>query len=133
MAKSQPSKTASASASSTSGVSIEPSGTEALPLGESMSLSVDTPATTPTASQKTWTNVELEALRSRLGLVAGACQDFQASGGMVWVKNISQMMPSGKRYSAVKMYLVVEDLDLKIEASKDGLDFELVALKDEAK
>ena len=81
-------------------------------------------ATTLTASPKTLTSAELEGLRSKAGLVAGALADFQSAGGLVVVKNVDY----GNVY-AVKIYLVVDGASLKVNQTVDGLDFGLVAVE----
>src|SRR5262245_57331291 len=78
----------------------------------SSNLSSVTNADTQSDSIKTWTSAELEELRSRIGLVAGALSDFQAAGGLVAVKTISHKLPSGRVFTATKLILVAKDLDL---------------------
>jgi hypothetical protein len=75
-------------------------------------------------SSKIWTNVELAELRSKAGLVAGALADFQAAGGLVVVKNI-EYEPG--RFS-VKIYLVAENLNTRVQKTADGLDFDIQPL-----
>ena len=88
---------------------------------------LDTTATTLSGSKKTLKNVDLQELRSKAGLVAGALADFQAAGGLVVTKNIEYTLPSGETFSAVKIYLVAENSHLKVSKTVDGLDFDLVA------
>lgn len=90
--------------------------------GESTSSPIATTATTLDASGKTWTNAELEELRLKAGLVAGALADFQSARGLVIVKNIEY--EPGK--FAVKMYLVAEGLNIRAQKTPDGLDFEVL-------
>jgi len=84
-----------------------------------------TTATMPPVLQKTWTNAELEVLRSKVGLVAGAIADFQAAGGLVAVKNVEY--DPGK--FACKVYLSASGINLKVVSTSDGLDFDLVAVE----
>lgn len=92
----------------------------------SRSLSPATSAGTPSGSKKTWTNAELDNLRLKIGLVAGALADFQAAGGLVAVKTIEYETPSG-RLTATRLYLVAEGLNLVAVSTPDGLDFQLEA------
>jgi hypothetical protein len=88
---------------------------------------ISSPATTATMlsdSKKTWTNVELVELRSKAGLVAGALRDFQDAGGLVVVKNVEY--EPGKFYP--KIILVADGLNVKVEKTADGLDFEVLPL-----
>lgn len=86
-----------------------------------------TNAGTPSGSKKTWTNAELDELRRKAGLVAGALADFQAAGGLVAVKNIEYTSPSGSKLTATRLILVAEGASLKVSMTADGLDFDLVA------
>lgn len=90
----------------------------------SSSSSDATTATTPNVFKKTWTNLELEELRLRAGLVAGALADFQSAGGLVVVKNV-EYKPG--RFS-VKLYLVAVDLNIQVRKTADGIDFDLSPL-----
>jgi hypothetical protein len=92
--------------------------------GVSMSLSRDTSATISNASKKTWTSAELVELRLKAGLVAGALADFQTAGGVVVVKNVEY--EPGKFFP--KLYLVAEGLNIKLESTPDGLDFDVQPL-----
>ena len=91
--------------------------------GASMNSSAATPATTLSASTKTWTSAALAELKLKAGLVAGALAEFQAAGGLVAEKNI-EFEPG--RFS-VKLYLVAEGLNIKVEKTPDGLDFLVAA------
>jgi hypothetical protein len=85
------------------------------------------PATTATmskGSKKTWTSAALVELRSKAGLVAGALADFQAAGGLVVVKNI-EYEPG--RFSP-KIILVADGLNVRVEKTADGLDFDIQPL-----
>jgi hypothetical protein len=84
-----------------------------------------TNATTLRDSVKTWTSAELEELVSKASLVAGALADFQAAGGLVAVKNIEYKSPSGSTFTATKLYLVAEGVNLKVYKTADGLDFDI--------
>ncbi len=55
--------------------------------------------------------------------MAGALADFQAAGGLVAVKSIEYKTPSGRRFTATKLYLVAEGANLKVQKTVDGLDF----------
>ena len=86
-----------------------------------------TSADTQTASAKTLTSAELDELRTKAGLVAGALADFQAAGGLVAVKNVEYTAPSGSKLTATRLYLVAEGLNLVAVHTTDGIDFNLVA------
>ena len=75
-------------------------------------------ATTLNASKKTLKKVDLEVLRSKAGLVAGAIQDFQDAGGLVVLKNMEY---EGGKF--VKINLVAEGFDLVANHTVDGIDF----------
>lgn len=94
---------------------------------ESMSSSPNTSASTPKSSTKTWKNAELAELKLRAGLVAGALADFQGAKGVVTTKEIVYTAPSGRTCKAIKVILIVENADLVVEDTPDGLDFNLVA------
>lgn len=81
---------------------------------------------TPSGSEKTWTSAELDNLRLKIGLVAGALADFQAAGGLVAVKNIGYEAPSGSR-TATRLYLVAAGLNLVAVSTPDGIDFQVEA------
>ena len=99
-----------------------------MPLGESPSSSPSTTtATTLRGSRKIWKNAALVELRSKAGLVAGALADFQAANGLVVVKETTYTSPSGRVCKALKLFLIVEDIDLVAVKTADGLDFDLVA------
>ena len=102
-------------------------GKGSMPLGGSQSSSRNTTATTPNGSTKIWSSAELAELQSKAGLVAGALADFQTAKGLVAVKETTYTAPSGRVCKAVKLFLIVEDVDLVAEQTADGLDFNLVA------
>jgi hypothetical protein len=89
-----------------------------MPLGASKTLRRGTTATTLRATKKTWTSAELEVLKSKIGLVAGALADFKQAGGLVAVKNLTN---DGQ--CLVKIYLVADALDIVAEHTTDGIDF----------
>lgn len=93
----------------------------------SSSLQKTMPATTLSGSPKTWKSAELRALQSKAGLVAGALSDFQGAKGLVAVKETTYTAPSGRVCKAIKLFLIVEDVDLVAVKTADGLDFSLVA------
>lgn len=98
-----------------------------MPLGESMSLSSGTTATTLNDSPVTLQSVKLEELRSRIGLVAGALSDWQTAGGLVAIKNMTATLASGRVVKAAKIILVADGAELSVKMTNDGLDFDLVA------
>jgi hypothetical protein len=100
-----------------------------MPLGESQNLSPTTAATTPSDSSGTLKSAELGNLQSKAGLVAGALADFQVAGGIVVSKEVAYKAPSGRVYTAIKLYLIVKDAAILKRDSDDGLDFYLVADK----
>lgn len=133
MAKSQQSKMVSGTESATLEGLTKLQKKAPLPLGASESLSNATTATIQNASPKIWSSAELVELRSKAGLVAGALADFQAAGGIVTHRNIEYILPSGIKYTAVKLLLIVRDAEITVGQTADGLDFDLVAEKQEAK
>lgn len=100
---------------------------ESMPLGASESSSTITTATTRKGSQKTWKIAELQELKSKIGLVAGALADFQAAGGLVVTKKQTYTVPSGSTYTAIKLFLIVQDANIVAVQTEDGLEFDLVA------
>jgi hypothetical protein len=111
----------------TSGASIRSGLVAAMEPSESKNSSANTTATTQNASTKTWKSAELAELLSKAGLVAGALADFQTAKGLVAVKETTYKAPSGKVCKAIKLFLIVEDVDLVAVKTADGLDFNLVA------
>jgi len=85
-------------------------------------------ATIQNDSLKIWTNVELEKLRSKIGLVAGALADFQEAGGLVAVKPVETEF-QGHIIITQKVMLVAEGLNLVAVETEDGIDFDLVAVE----
>lgn len=75
-------------------------------------------ATTQNAFKKTLKKVDLEVLRSKAGLVAGAIQDFQDAGGLVVLKNMEY---EGGKF--VKINLVAEGFNIVANHTTDGIDF----------
>jgi hypothetical protein len=67
--------------------------------------------------------VALEELAEKASILAGALADFQAAGGLVSVKDIEYKTPSGRTFTATKLYLVAEGVSLKVQKTADGLDF----------
>lgn len=127
MAKNRHTQKGSGSGSGTL-AGLEKSQTKAsMPLGESMSLSSGTTATTLNDSPVTLQSVKLEELRSRIGLVAGALSDWQTAGGLVAIKNMTATLASGRVVKAAKIILVADGAELSVKMTNDGLDFDLVA------
>ena len=93
---------------------------------ESENLSQTTNVDMPSGSIKTWTNAELEKLKSKAGLVAGALSEFQDANGLVAVTEIEYKMPSGRVFTATKIILVADGLNMKVERTSDGLDFDAI-------
>lgn len=87
-----------------------------------------TTATIPIGSSRTWNSAELQALQSKAGLVAGALADFQGAKGMVVYEKITYKLPSGRTFSAVKLLLFADGLNLVAEETGDGLN--LVAVQE---
>ena len=87
----------------------------------------NTTATMPNGSKKIWTSAELAELGSKAGLVAGALADFQDAKGKISRREITYTAPSGRVCRAIKLILLVEDVDLVAEPTADGLEFRLVA------
>lgn len=91
------------------------------------SLQSATDASSPSASSKIWKSAELEVLRSKAGLVAGALSDFQSANGLVAVETF-EYEASGRRFSATKIFLVAENLNVSVKQTTDGLDFDIQPL-----
>lgn len=129
MVNGQRTKTESASAkkADTSEISGKSARLESMPLGASKSLSTNTTATTQKGSQRTWKTAELQELKSKIGLVAGALADFQSAGGLVVTKKQTYTVPSGSTYTAIKLFLIVQDVNIETVQTEDGLEFNLVA------
>lgn len=117
----------SGSQADTSGDSIKSPNSDSMPLGASKSFRQRITATTPSASPKTWKSAELSALQSKIGLVAGALADFQEAGGVIALTEIAYSSPSGSKTMAVKMILLVPEINLVVADTTDGMDFSLVA------
>jgi hypothetical protein len=126
MENTRPTKTKNepGSPADTSGDSIKSGLVAVTGSAESVNSSAGTTATMRKGSKKTWKNAELEELRLKVGLVAGALADFQAAGGIVAVRNI-EYEPG---QFSVKLYLVAEGLNLVAQRTTDGLDFEIQPL-----
>jgi hypothetical protein len=110
-----------------SGDSPKLSNSEPMPLGVSPSSPSRTTATMLTASPKTYKNAELQALRLKIGLVAGALADFQSAGGMIVMDEVAYKKASGSENKAIKLLLFIRDADIVAERTPDGIDFDLVA------
>lgn len=98
-----------------------------MPLGASENLSKTITATMPPVSRKTLKNAKLRELRSKIGLVAGALADFQSAGGVVVKKRLEYTTPSGNKFSAIKLLLIVENANLVAVQTEDGLEFEVMS------
>lgn len=129
MGNGQPIKAESASANLAGilGDSTKLSASENMPLGASESSSKTTTATMPPVLQKTSKSAKLRGLQSKIGLVAGALADFQSAGGLVVKKKLEYTTPSGSKFSAIKLLLIVENANLVAVQTEDGLEFEVVA------
>lgn len=63
--------------------------------------------------------------------MAGALRDFQDAKGIVVTTNVPYTLASGRRLVAVKIFLIVEDMNLVADKTADGLDFNIVAESNE--
>jgi len=107
---------------------LKKSGARAsMPLDELKNIKERTGATMLKDSPKTWKKTELAALESKAGLVAGAIADFQSAGGLVVMTQEKYKTSSGTENKAIKLLLLVRDVDLVAERTVDGIDFCLVA------
>ena len=133
MVNGQPTKTGNAPElkAVTSDALAKSSNLGAMPLGASTSSQAPITATALKGSKKTWKSAELVELLSKAGLVAGALADFQAAKGMIVREEIAYTAPSGIVCRAIKLILLVEDVDLVAVKTADGLDFNLVAPESE--
>lgn len=129
MENGQPMKTENESGSQagTLGASVKLLNSESMPLGASTSSKGRTTATMPKGSKKTWKSAELVELQSKAGLVAGALADFKTAKGVIVREEIAYTSPSGRVCKAIKLILLVQDVDLVAEKTTDGIDFCLVA------
>jgi hypothetical protein len=113
----------------TSDVSTLPLGLESMVKGVSKSSLSPMTATIQNALRKTWTSAELEVLRSKAGLVAGALADFQAAGGLVVVRKVIV----NEHIQFPKIILVAGGISININETIDGIGFDLVAVKEAEK
>jgi hypothetical protein len=90
---------------------------------ELQNLSSNIAATTLNALPRIWQSAELEVLRRKAGLVAGALSDFQAAGGLVAVNEI-EYLPG---IFAVKLLIMASGSSIKCKKTTDGLDFDVTA------
>jgi hypothetical protein len=90
----------------------------------SMNSSPSTTADIRKGSTKTWTSAALAELKLKIGLLTGALADFQSAGGLVAVKPIEH----SKGSFSVRLYLVVDGLNIIPKETNDGLDFEILPL-----
>lgn len=130
MANGQRGKTGkeSASTAAISGDSTKPAGN--MPPGAFVNSSKTTTATILPASRRTWTSAELEVLQSKIGLVAGALADFRTAGGIVVFKEVHYPLTNGKVWKALKINLLIENVDLIKYKAEDGItEFRLVAVE----
>jgi hypothetical protein len=127
MANSQNTSKAKGSGQDTSDDLTKQSASGLMPLGASKSSRKNMTATILRVLRKTWSNAELEELRRKAGLVAGALADFQAAGGLVVTKNMEY---EGGKF--VKIFLVVDKINLVAQRTADGMDFD-ISLVAEAK
>lgn len=91
---------------------------------------MSTTATTSKGLRKTWTSAELAVLKSKAGIVAGAIEDFQNAKGTVVRQEMTYTAPSGRVCKAIKLILLVEDMNLVADKTDDGIDFNLVAVEE---
>ena len=129
MENGQPTKTGSESERKavTSGASISLPLSESTEGNASMNSRKSTTATMSKGSLKTWTSAELAVLRSKVGIVAGAIADFQTAKGRIVRDEVIYTAPSGRVCKAIKLILLVEDVDLVAVKTGDGTDFNIVA------
>lgn len=66
-------------------------------------------------------------MRSKAGIVAGALADFQTAKGRAVTQEIAYTAPSGRVCKAVKIILLIEDANLVVARTADGIDFNVVA------
>ena len=97
-----------------------------MPLDGSKNTKRNTSATMSNVSPKTLKKMDLEALGLKIGLVAGAIADFQQAGGLVVMTQEEYLTSSGGNNKAIKLLLLVRDVDLVAERTTDGVDFRLV-------
>lgn len=113
-----------------SGDSMKSPKLESMPLGASGSSRKSTTATMRKGSKKIWKSAALLELRSKAGLVAGALADFQTAKGLIVRDEVTYTSPSGRACKGVKLILLVEDADIVAVKTANGLDFNIVAVKE---
>ncbi len=90
----------------------------------------NTTATTLKGSKKIWKSAELVELQSQVGLVAGVLADFQMAKGLIVREEVTYKSPSGRDCKAIKLILLVEDMNLVAVKTADGIDFNLVVAEE---
>jgi hypothetical protein len=111
--------------------SLSSQNLDPMPLGESEISQELINATTQIVSKKIWRNKDLQELRSKIGLVAGALADFQEAGGKISMEVIEYELPSGIRNTGIKLLLCANDVNLVAEETTDGIDLNIVAESEE--
>ena len=87
-------------------------------------------ATTLNDSRWTLNSVELEVLKSKAGLVAGALADFVTARGWVVRDEVPYTPPNMRTCRALKIILIVPEYDVVAVETPDGLTFDVVAVDD---
>lgn len=93
---------------------------------ESQPLSLNTTptATTSKHSRKTLRNLDFPILRLQASLLAGSIGEWQVvEGTRVKSETIILTQPSGKKYKAIRIFLAIDETDLEVVESADGIDF----------
>lgn len=111
--------------------SWQPSANTEKGASKSLRKFMSTTATMSKGFRKIWKSAELAELQSKAGIVAGALADFTTAKGTVVRQEMTYTAPSGRVCKAIKLILLVEDMNLVAEKTEDGLDFNLVAVEDE--
>lgn len=86
-------------------------------------------STTPTATTskrliKTLKSLDFPTLRLQASLLAGSIEEWRAvKGTRVRSETVVLTQPNGKKYKAIKIFLAIDETDLEVVESPDGVDF----------
>ena len=82
------------------------------------------PANIKPRSTETSKSLDFPALRLQASLVAGSLGGFKsAKGARVKSETVTLLQPNGKRYKAIRIFLAVDENDIEVVESTDGVDF----------
>ena len=89
-----------------------------------LSLSTTKTASTEKSLKKISKTLDYPALRLQSSLVAGYLGMFlKLAGARVKSETVVLLQPNGKRYKAVKIYMAIDETDLEVMETSDGIEF----------